>query len=486
MPAGDERPLLDGRYELGRVLGRGGMSTVHVARDHRTGRDVAIKLFQPAPDLDDAEQRYRREVTLLAGLHDPGLLTVFDADLHDHFDPAGHTTPPYLVTELVDGPTLAQRIKQAPLAEGQALRLGAAIARTLTYVHQLGIVHRDIKPANILLPATAEDPFDAPKLVDFGIAIAAQDTRLTATNLTIGTANYLSPEQLHGQRVVTSAADIYSLGLVLIEALSGQPAYPGSGLDAAMARLDHQPEIPVAASPGVRAVLAEMTAADPDDRPEAAHVCDELARLTPIDSLTTQLVPLGAAGAGGAGGAAGAAGAAAPVPPDAPPTIAELPRSRRTRDGRPGRGVALAAALIAAALAGVIVIASLNGQTRGPVHTPAAPPDSHPSRTVHNQPAATRSPAPAGAAQPTAGPGSSTSVAPTRSRPPHNPPSRPASHPGNSTATSPTAPGPSTPSSGSSAPSPPPSSPTTSPSSPATSPSTSPPTGPSPGLPATM
>jgi serine/threonine protein kinase len=472
MPADDERPLLDGRYELGRVLGRGGMSTVHAAHDHRTGRDVAIKLFQPAPELADAEQRYRREVTLLAGLDDPGLLTVFDADLHDHFDPAGHTTPPYLVTELVDGPTLAQRIKQAPLAEGQALRLGAAIARTLAYVHQLGIVHRDLKPANILLPAAADDPFTTPKLVDFGIAITAQDTRLTATNLTIGTANYLSPEQLHGQRVVTSAADIYSLGLVLIEALSGQPAYPGSGLDAAMARLDHQPEIPLAASPGVRAVLAEMTAADPDDRPEAAQVCDELARLTPIDSVTTEIVSLGAVGA------AGPEPRDAAVDADALATIAGAPQSRRTREGRPGRGLAVAAALIAAALAGVIIIAGLSSHPHGPAHTPAAPPDNHPSQTVHNQPAATRSSGPAGTAAPTAGPGSSASANPGPSQPPDSPPSRPPSSPGNSTATSTAAPGSSTPPSDTAPPSTPPSSPTTSPptSPPPTSPLSGPPT----------
>lgn len=453
MPAEDKRALLDGRYELGRVLGRGGMSTVHRAHDHRTGRDVAIKLFQPTPDLDDAEQRYRREATLLAGLNDPGLITVFDAALDDRFDPAGRTTPPYLVTELVDGPTLAQRIKQAPLAEGQVARLGAAIARTLAYVHELGIVHRDIKPANILLPADAEDPFAMPKLVDFGIAITAEEPRLTATNLTLGTANYLSPEQLHGQRVA-AATDIYSLGLVLIEALAGQPAYPGSGLEAAMARLDHRPEIPSSASPGLRTVVAEMTAANPDERPDAAHVSDELARLTPIDSLTTQVVPLGSAGAD------------APEPRDGPP-------DRPTRGDRGARRIAAATALVAAALAGAILIAGLGGHPHAPTHTPAAPPDGQPARTGHSQPAATRSSGPAGAPPPTAGPGSAVPADPTRSQPPRSTTSRVASQPGRSTVTSTTAPDPSTPSSDSTVPSTSPSSTTTSP---AISPSPSPPT----------
>src|SRR5262249_40883962 len=195
------------RYELGEIIGRGGMSVVHRSFDHRTGRSVAVKIFRPGPDVSDGQQRYLREVTLMAGLRAPGLVTVFDADLDGDM--------PYLVTELVEGPTLAQQIRQSPLSETQVILLGTALAHTLTYVHARDIVHRDIKPSNILLPAGADDPFAAPKLVDFGIALVADATRLTGTNLTIGTANYLSPEQLRGTPVGPTS-DIYSLGLVLI------------------------------------------------------------------------------------------------------------------------------------------------------------------------------------------------------------------------------------------------------------------------------
>jgi serine/threonine protein kinase len=193
------------------------MSTVYRAYDHRTAREVAVKVFRPGVDLH-AEQRYRREVQLLSSLHDPGLVAVLDADLGYGTSPA---VKPFLVTELVDGPTLSQRIRNAPLEEAQVAQLGAALCRTLAYVHDHGIVHRDVKPSNILLNARTD--VAEPKLVDFGIAIAEDDTRLTTDDMTVGTANYLSPEQVRGEPV-TPASDIYSLGLALIVSITGRHA----------------------------------------------------------------------------------------------------------------------------------------------------------------------------------------------------------------------------------------------------------------------
>jgi hypothetical protein len=325
-----EHRWLGGRYELGELIGEGGMSTVYRSYDHHMARAVAVKVFHPGAEIADGDERFRREVMLLAGLRDPGIVTVFDADLD--------VTAPYLVTELVEGPTLLQRIRQVPLGEAQVMQLAAALARTLSYVHARGVVHRDVKPSNILLPSIAEDPFTAAKLVDFGIAIAAGASRLTAVNLTVGTANYLSPEQLRGEPL-TPATDIYSLGLVLIEALTGQPAYPDTGFEATMARLDHPPAVPAVASASLRAALTEMTAADPRDRPDAAQLASRLDELT--GSRTTQ-PPLGAAAA------------AAELPAR---TAVHVARGAHRRPRRPN--TIAAAALGIAALTGAAAAAGL-------------------------------------------------------------------------------------------------------------------------------
>jgi eukaryotic-like serine/threonine-protein kinase len=330
-PGDAEQRWLDGRYELGEIIGQGGMSTVYRSYDHRAGRAVAVKVFRAGPELADAHQRFRREVILLAGLRDPGIVTVFDADFDD-------VTTAYLVTELVDGPTLAHRICWAPLTEAQVIRLAAALARTLAYVHAHDIIHRDVKPSNILLPAVTDDPFAAPKLADFGIAIAAEAPRLTSANLTLGTPNYLSPEQLRGE-ALTPATDVYSLGLVLIEALTGRLASPGTGLDAAMARIEHPPAIPAVASAALHAVLTEMTATGAADRPRAEQVVHRLDR--PDNSRTTQIPSHGAT-------------ASLALPVRKPDGQITPPAHRRHRS----HTVAPAAALIIAAVAGVAAFAS--------------------------------------------------------------------------------------------------------------------------------
>ena len=262
--------LLSGRYELGQVIGRGGMSTVHRAYDRRTGHEVAVKISRRAPGGIDAIGPTRREIDLLSTLNDPGLVALLDAGIGDE------QTPAYLVSELVDGPNLAEWIRSSTLTEQQTARLGAAMCRTLAYVHACGIVHRDVKPANILITGGTDAELNAPKLVDFGIATTVDSTSLVADDATVGTANYLSPEQVRGDGI-TTATDIYSLGLVLIEALTGVLAYPGTGAHAAMARLERSVTIPDDVSRGLRSVLADMTAHDPADRPTAGRTAKILA-----------------------------------------------------------------------------------------------------------------------------------------------------------------------------------------------------------------
>ncbi len=277
----DRPAVLDDRYELGPLLGRGGMSDVFRAHDRQAGRDVAVKIFRPGVDLLDAGRRRRREVALVLSLQHPGLVSVLDADPGDASD---HDGPAYFVVELVEGQTLGRLIRSAPLAEPAVARVGARLCSTLAYIHARGIVHRDVKPANVLMaPDPGSVDGSSPKLTDFGIARMVDSTRMTVEGFTVGTANYLSPEQVTGDRV-GFASDVYSLGLVLVEALTGELAFPGHGIEAAIARLHRDPEIP--ASPELAALLAAMTARDPARRPTAAAAQRAFERL--LDSGATR------------------------------------------------------------------------------------------------------------------------------------------------------------------------------------------------------
>ncbi|HKC29899.1 MAG TPA: serine/threonine-protein kinase [Jatrophihabitans sp.] len=260
--------LVAGRYELRGVLGRGSMGTVHRAVDLVLDRPVAVKLFpHDAGDTRQA-QRYEQEARLLASLAHPGLVIVFDAgiDASPSDDPR-----PYLVMELVDGQTLASRINSGPLPESDVAAIAAQLCSALAYVHRRGVVHRDIKPANILLaPSDEPGEGECAKLTDFGIARLVDGTRMTLTGFTIGTANYLSPEQLRGEDV-GPPSDVYSLGLVLLEALTGRVAYPGRGAEAAFARLQRQPSFE-GVSEAWQRLLRTMTDPEPTSRPKATEV----------------------------------------------------------------------------------------------------------------------------------------------------------------------------------------------------------------------
>ncbi|AOT05502.1 serine/threonine-protein kinase [Arthrobacter sp. U41] len=260
--------LLSGRYQLGEVIGRGGMASVYSAKDLNLGRDVALKLFAPQSANPDELRRQEAEIQLLAALNHPSLVTLFDAGTDTRIS---EEPRPFLTMELVDGQDLRARIRHSPLPLDEVAVIGAGVSDALAYVHSLGIIHRDIKPANILLvPVRPGEPL-RPKLTDFGIARIMDGTRLTATGTMVGTAAYLSPEQSRGAEL-GPGSDIYSLGLVLLECIKGDVEYPGGAVESAVARLHRAPAIPDSVPAEWAKLIRAMTAMDPLDRPSAADL----------------------------------------------------------------------------------------------------------------------------------------------------------------------------------------------------------------------
>lgn len=283
-PSEPEDTVLDGRYRLEGTLGHGGMATVHRAHDLLLGRAVAVKVFPMVHQGDDELLRNRAEILVLAALSHPALVTLYDAGAVELPDGGRQD---YLVMELVDGPTLAERLHRGPLDDVQTARVGRDVAEALAEVHAQGVIHRDIKPGNVLLTgADALDLHDtsapAVKLADFGIARLVDGTRLTLTGQTLGTVSYLSPEQATGSGLGTPS-DVYSLGLVLIECASGRPAFSGTPAEVAVARLTAAPEVPPTVGAGLGALLTRMTAMAPEDRPSAAEVAVALAAMVPSE-----------------------------------------------------------------------------------------------------------------------------------------------------------------------------------------------------------
>ncbi len=332
--------MLGGRYRLITSLGSGATAEVWRACDTRLARDVAVKIFDELRVLPDGADRRMIEMRLLAGVAGPGIVTIYDAQ--SPIDSAGDLS--FLVMELVDGQTLGDRLREGPLPSATTADIGAQLADTLAHVHERRVVHRDIKPANILLARS--DTGLCVKLTDFGIARLLDDSGLTAEGLTLGTANYLSPEQATGGEI-GPACDVFALGLVLIECLTGVKAYPGHGIEAAIARLHRPPHLPDRMPAPWRELLSSMTAYAPQDRPATT----EVAR-----ALRDMHVELAAREQG---------------PERTAPLPAQPPAGRRRRRALWLGGSAAAAAL--AALAALLVVASTTGQS------PAAPQVSTPS-----------------------------------------------------------------------------------------------------------
>src|SRR6266516_4878322 len=206
--------VLGGRYEIDTVLGRGGMAEVYLGTDRVLGRKVAVKVLEPQFARDASfVARFRREAQSAAALNHPNVVNVFDTGSEDgtHF----------IVMEYVQGKTLSQIVKDAPLLPERAVEIAQSVAEALAFAHEAGIIHRDVKPGNIMLTPSGDV-----KVMDFGIARATTSETLTATATVLGTATYFSPEQAQGEGV-DARSDIYSLGCVLYEMLTGRPPFAG-------------------------------------------------------------------------------------------------------------------------------------------------------------------------------------------------------------------------------------------------------------------
>src|SRR5215469_2071086 len=254
--------VLGGRYVLGEVLGTGGMATVWRASDEVLGRDVAVKVLGPQFAADAGfVARFEREARHAARLSHPRLVTVFDCGIDDG--------TAFIVMELVAGRTLRQVLDDAGiLPPARAAGIAAAVCEALEVAHAAGLVHRDIKPANIVVSGGEV------KVLDFGIARAEGTAGLTRTQAVLGTAAYLSPEQALG-RPAGPQSDLYSLGCVLFEMLTGQPPFTAdSAVGLAYRHVHDDPGPPSARRPGVPAQLdgitARLLAKDPAGRPPSA------------------------------------------------------------------------------------------------------------------------------------------------------------------------------------------------------------------------
>jgi serine/threonine protein kinase len=217
--------LLAGRYQVGELVGRGGMSDVHRGTDTRLGRTVAIKLLKPSLATDPAfRTRFRQEAQAAARMAHPTIVRVFDAGEETVREPNGHEAQlPFIVMEFVEGVLLKDLIKKGPLEISEAVRITEGILTALEYSHRAGVVHRDIKPGNIMITKAGQV-----KVMDFGIARAISDSSATVAQTTaiLGTASYFSPEQAKGESV-DSRTDLYSTGVVLFEMLTGRPPFRG-------------------------------------------------------------------------------------------------------------------------------------------------------------------------------------------------------------------------------------------------------------------
>jgi serine/threonine protein kinase len=344
--------LAGGRYRIENVLGRGGMASVYLARDEELERPVAVKvLAEHLAHQADFHDRFLREARLAAQLSHPNVVQVFDVGEEDG--------SPFIVMECVEGSTLADELKErGRLDPDEVVDLALQICGGLEHAHAAGLVHRDIKPQNLLLR-----PDGTVKIADFGIARAAETTRFTQMGSVMGTAAYLSPEQALAEEV-TAAADLYSLGCVLYELLTGRTPYVFETLPELVVKhreevippvRELRPDVPERLEAAVMHALAR----NPDYRPEsAAAIAEELAVASP--DPPTRPLPRAAA-----------TQATEVLAPSAPTRVLDAPRKDSRRRKVPGRRrLWLALATIALSVALVIAL-TVAASDDGGAHQPA-------------------------------------------------------------------------------------------------------------------
>lgn len=344
-------PLGD-RYEVGELVGRGGMADVRAGRDLRLGRPVAIKLLRSDLAADETfQERFRREAQSAASLNHPSIVAVYDTG--EAPDGKGGTVP-YIVMELVEGRTLRDVLRDGrKILPERAMSITADILAALDYSHRAGIIHRDIKPANVMLT-----PEGKVKVMDFGIARAIADTSsaMTQTAAVIGTAQYLSPEQARGE-TVDARSDIYSTGCVLYELLTGRPPFVGdSPVSVAYQHVREEARPPSQLNPEVSLavdnVVAKALAKRVDDRySSAGDMRKDIERVLAGGSVDapTQAVAV----IPGATAVAPAATTAAVLPPPA--------NEEDEKKSRAGLWWALALVLLAIAMAVGVALMLNNG-----------------------------------------------------------------------------------------------------------------------------
>ncbi len=265
--------LLAGRYQIGELIGRGGMADVRIGTDARLGRRVAIKLLKPALANDPIfRTRFRREAQDAAKMAHPTIVRIFDAGEETVVDPKGNEAQiPFIVMEYVDGRLLKDILAEGALDPAEAVRIIGQVLTALEYSHRAGVIHRDIKPGNIMIAANGQV-----KVMDFGIARAISDSAATIaeTSAIVGTAQYFSPEQARGE-AVDARTDLYSTGVVLFELLTGQAPFRGENPVAVAYQHVNQNPIPPSTrnpkvSPALDAVVLRALSKDRFERFQSA------------------------------------------------------------------------------------------------------------------------------------------------------------------------------------------------------------------------
>lgn len=316
----------------------GGMGEVWQATDLLLERRVAVKMLRPEHAYDaDGQARFRAEAHYAGSLSHPNIAHVYD------YCEAEPPDPGYLVTELVEGPSLARLLDEGPLTPARTMDVIAQAARGLAAAHHAGLIHRDIKPGNLLV-----NPEGLIKITDFGVAHAAGSTVMTQEGVLIGTPAYLAPERAAGDPA-TPATDLYALGVVAHHCLTGQLPFQGEPLAVVIAHMERgMPPLPDAVPAEVAALVGDLTRKDPRDRPASAdEVAARAGQLAAVLSATPLAFPATATTAAAAASVASVAAAAAdaapgPAPdPNRPPTLNMPLPGGRSRGGVRSRAAAL-------------------------------------------------------------------------------------------------------------------------------------------------